>query len=171
MPNHVTHKMTFAAEHAERVFSSVCPDGQFSFEALVPQPPQLYYGNVSQEDEKDFKCNWYRWNIENWGTKWGAYSATCGLADDGAFIKFDTAWSVPYPILSAFNNRFQIPFEHRYYDEGANFWGVEAWGPDPHAGDHGLIVRLKKRLSDPSEQRTLCIELRGYDPEAEDEAA
>lgn len=172
MPNHVTHKITFAAEHAERVFADVCPGDHFAFEALVPQPPELYHGDLSGEDDKDFKCNWYSWNVVHWGTKWGAYESTCGLTDDGrAFIKFDTAWSVPYPILSAFNNRFQIPFEHRYYDEGANFWGVETWGPRayPISESPKLVVRLTKRRDDPADQGALCMELKGYNPAEEAE--
>lgn len=169
MPNHVTHKITFAPERAAEVFAAVCPEGKFSFEILVPPPPHLYYGDTTSEDEQDFKCNWYSWNRENWGTKWGAYSSTCGIEDAVAFIKFDTAWSVPYPILSAFNNRFKMPFEHRYYDEGANFWGIEMWGEKSYS--EGLIQRVAKYRNRPEDRVSLCVELKGYDPDKDEEAA
>jgi hypothetical protein len=171
MPNHVTHKITFDRTHAESVFSAVCPNGTFSFEPLIPQPPHLYHGNLSREDQADFKCNWLSWNTENWGTKWDAYMSSCGETDDGqtAFIQFDTAWSVPYPALAAFANKCCVPFVHRYFDEGHNFWGVEEWGCEPHGDDPKPIVRLSKRRDDEADKVALCIELKGYDPREERE--
>ena len=46
MPNHVSHKLTFAADKAVTVFGAVCPDGHFDFETLVPSPPNLYRGDL-----------------------------------------------------------------------------------------------------------------------------
>ena len=169
MPNHVTHKMTFAEDKAVEVFAACCPDGRFDFRTLVPQPPHIYQGNLSGEDEKDFPCNWLSWSRENWGTKWNAYDTTCGVENGKAFIKFDTAWSVPYPVLSAFANKFGIPFEHRYFDEDHNFWGVEEW-----KGEDGRVSRAKVRKSHEDDKTPLCVELKGYDPtrdEEDDEAA
>lgn len=168
MPNHVTHKLTFAEDKAAEVFSACCPDGRFDFKTLVPQPLYVYQGNLSQEDEQDFPINWRSWNRENWGTKWGAYGQTCGVENGKAFIQFDTAWSIPYPVLAAFANKFVIPFEHRYFDEGANFWGIEEW-----KSEDGHVIRKTKRKSNEEDKVALCIELKGYDPERDedDEAA
>ena len=86
-------------------------------------------------------------------------------------ITFDTAWSNPYPVLAAFCNRFQVPFEHRYFDEGSNFWGIEEWGTDKY---HKSVQRLSKRYSKQEDYKSLAIELKGYDPderEAEEVAA
>lgn len=41
--------------------------------------------------------NWFDWAIENWGTKWNAMNTH--IKDN--YITFDTAWSVPMPILIA----------------------------------------------------------------------
>lgn len=162
MPNHVTNKIVFDANHAATVFPAVCPHGDFNFALLIPPPPHIYTGNLSREDGEDFKCNWATWNTENWGTKWNAYDCETGIVDGKAFIAFDTAWSIPYPVVSAFNNRFQIPFTHRYFDEGHNFWGVEEWGVGAY--EKGLVTRILRRRDDPADKRALCVELKGYDP-------
>lgn len=167
MPNHVTHKLTFAEDKAEAIFAACCPDGKFDFNMLVPKPPHMYHGDLGSEDAKDFKCNWMSWQIENWGTKWNAYAQTCGIEDGKAFIKFDTAWSVPYPVMAAFANRFNVPFEHRYFDESSIFWGVETWGGSD------LVSRTKTQKSAEEDRGPLCVELTGYDParDEDDEAA
>ena len=170
MPNHVTHKILFDASAADVIFSEVCPDGKFDFEKLVPSPPHIYRGDLNREDEEDFPLNWYSWNVQNWGTKWNCYNQFTGIADDGrAYIQFDTAWSIPYPILAAFCNRFNIPFEHRYFDEGHNFWGIEIWDKKRYPIQVDHVSRVKKRKNVPDDKRTLCIELKGYDPNEEND--
>lgn len=45
-------------------------------------------------------CNWYDWNVENWGTKWGTYDTEVHqLGGDGAplMISFQSAWGPPSP--------------------------------------------------------------------------
>lgn len=162
MPNHVTNKIIFAADKADEVFSAVCPGGKFDFGTLVPSPPNLYHGDLSSIDETDFPLNWNSWNRENWGTKWNCYEQSCGIENGMAYIQFDTAWSAPYPIMAAFCNRFKIPFEHRYFDEGHNFWGIDVWARDSHDPDR--IVRAHKYFNDEDDFDALCIELKEYDP-------
>ena len=43
------------------------------FDLIVPQPENIETGGCSGEHEPGVIC-WYRWNVDNWGTKWGAYS-------------------------------------------------------------------------------------------------
>jgi hypothetical protein len=162
MPNRVTHKIIFDVEKSAEIFAAVCPDGKFDFETLVPSPPHVYQGGLGKQEDEDFPINWHTWNNQNWGTKWNCYQQSCGIENEKAFIKFDTAWSIPYPIMAAFANKFNVPFEHRYYDEGHNYWGVEKWGTE-HASDY--VSRISKRRDDPKDDRALCIELKGYDPE------
>lgn len=169
MPNHVTHKILFDASKADEVFAAVCPSGRFDFETLVPTPLHVYQGGLSREDEQDFPINWNSWNRENWGTKWNCYSQESGIENGRAFIKFDTAWSVPYPILAAFANKFNIPFEHRYYDEGQNFWGIETWGTDQYDTKDTPVHRITKRKDNPDDVKVPCLELKGYDPDADDD--
>jgi len=171
MPNHVTHKVTFEASKADEIFAAVCPDGKFDFEILVPTPLHVYQGGLGREEDADFPINWHTWNNLNWGTKWNCYSQSCGIENEKAFIKFDTAWSIPYPILAAFANKFNIPFEHRYYDEGHNYWGIETWGKDPHDSPEAPVHRVTKRRDNPMDDKALCIELKGYDPDTNDDDA
>ena len=167
MPNHVTHKVIFYSANAEEIFAAICVYGCIDFDKLVPRPPHVYNGDISQEDEKDFPCNGLSWQRENWGTKWNAYDGSTMVEGDKAIMTFDTAWSIPYPVMAAFCNRFNIPFEHRYFDEGSNFWGIEQWGTEKHGGNR--IARIVKRKSLDEDKVPLCIELKGYDPNSNDE--
>jgi hypothetical protein len=59
--------------------------------------------------------DWYSWNTANWGTKWNAYSQEA--KEDGA-IKFETAWSTPYPVIEALSLKFpEAVISMRYADE------------------------------------------------------
>lgn len=165
MPNHVTNKIVFSAEYAEKIFAETSIDGNFNFKTLVPQPPHVYQGGLGELEEEDFPINWLSWNRENWGTKWNCYDTKYSINGENAEILFDTAWSAPYPVIVAFANRFQIPFTHKYFDEGHNFWGTERW-----VFADGYACRAGKFYSRDEDKQALCIELKGYDPEAEDEA-
>lgn len=166
MPNHVSHKITFPASYLHRVLSAIGDGESFDFAKLIPPPPQMYRGDLGSDDEVDFKSNWHSWNIENWGTKWNGYNFSYETDGEHAYIKFDTAWSVPYPVIVAFANALHMDFEHRYFDEGHNFWGIEKW-----VFELGAARRESKRYLEPVDSRPLCIELKGYDPESPDEVA
>jgi len=59
--------------------------------------------------------DWHSWNRENWGTKWNAYSQEA--REDGA-IKFETAWSTPYPVMEALSRKYpEAVIKVRYADE------------------------------------------------------
>jgi hypothetical protein len=59
--------------------------------------------------------DWYSWNTANWGTKWNAYSQEA--KEDGA-IKFETAWSTPYPVIEALSRKYpEAVISMRYADE------------------------------------------------------
>ena len=158
MPNHVTNKITFEASKADQIIALCCKYGQIDFKKLIPQPTEIYLSNLSSEDIKDFPCNWSNWNRENWGTKWNAYGGAVGREGDSAYIKFDTAWSVPYPIISAFANIFKVPFVHKYCDEFDNFWGIEVWSVDEYSGP---LRRTSKRKALAEDKVKLHEELIG----------
>lgn len=157
MPNHVANRVTFAADKAEAIFAIVIRDGRFDFETLVPSPPNMYRGSTNSEDEKDFPINWNSWQRQNWGTKWNAYQSTHGVEGDTAFINFQTAWSAPYPVMAAFCNRFNIPFEHRYYDEGECHWGIDKWDFGRWGDDKDAVSRIEKRFKKPEDRRMLAL--------------
>jgi hypothetical protein len=170
MPNHVTHKILFASDQLPEVLARIGDGDNFDFARLVPMPSQMYHGALSSEDEQDFSCNWLNWSRENWGTKWNAYDFSSGIEGDRAFLSFDTAWTVPYPVIAAFNNAFPaMPFEHRYFDEGHNFWGIETWSIVD--GRSERVRRTNKRFKNSTDETPLCVELKGYDPATVDAEA
>ena len=161
MPNHVTNKLIFDSDVFEQL-SDLCTNGTLDFRKLIPTPPEMYHGDLSREDEVDFACNWMSWSKVHWGTKCNAYGGTIEVVDGTCVLLFDTAYSVPYPVISALNNVLQKSFIHKYYDEGGNFWGIDTWqfrGP--------RVIRASTQKNKQDDHAKLCIELKGYDPTAE----
>jgi hypothetical protein len=84
----------------------------FTFSSLVPQP----------QEEGD----WYKWNIENWGTKWNVGDFILNVEDDDtvAYFNFDTAWSPPVEWLQKVAPMFpNLSFELLYHEGGMGFAG------------------------------------------------
>jgi hypothetical protein len=86
--------------------------------------------------------DWNEWNTNNWGTKWNAYSQDA--REDGA-IKFETAWSTPYPVMEALSRKYpEAIIKVRYADEdfGHNVGeyelqdGIEISGNYPEGGSN-----------------------------------
>lgn len=158
MPNYVYHKIIFNVDKFSEVIPKVIDKYNYvNFKILVPQPPNMYHGNLGAEEEKDFKINWLSWNMTNWGTKWNACSSdggTYGIMRDGqrAWIQFETAWSVAYPWIAAFLNATQMPFELYYLDEGENFWGYEKYGLGKFSE---CISRIEKRRDNKDDLKLL----------------
>ena len=86
---------------------------RFTFNILHPLPKALE-GTTSPlrklegEDDEQFKErmaenvrlygaeDWYRWQIDNWGTKWDAKDTIVEQLDETNFnVRFNTAWSPP----------------------------------------------------------------------------
>lgn len=82
---------------------------EFDFNHFVPQPDNIFRGNLGREEKK--MCeeqgipNWYRWNSDNWGTKWNANveTAFCLSSVDGFPMEYEyeisTAWAFPVPVM------------------------------------------------------------------------
>ena len=81
---------------------------EFDFNHFIPQPENIFRGNLGNDEEKYCKENglpdWHTWNNANWGTKWNA------VCDDEMAISVDgfpfeheynlrTAWAFPTPVI------------------------------------------------------------------------
>ena len=157
MPNHVSNQIEFNiyAEKAELIISEITQDGCVDFNSLIPQPLSIYQGNLNRSDDEDFNANqWHQWHRDNWGTKWNAYDGNTKYSDGLVVIYFETAWSIPYPFIIAFANKYKLKFTHKYFDEGHNFWGVDEW-------DNGVRIKRMRDIEDM--RKALHIELRGFD--------
>jgi len=124
MPNHIQNQITAPAD----VIEAITREGeggktQVDFALIVPEPANIETGGCSGRHEPGVVC-WYRWNIENWGTKWNGYQTEVDPDKDGATqLRFQTAWTHPYPVIEALSKKFpHVDIEVSYADEdfGAN---------------------------------------------------
>jgi hypothetical protein len=86
-------------------------------------PHEISFGvsrGITQKMSNEFilmygSDNWYDWRINAWGTKWNAYSQEVRENGD---IKFETAWSTPYKVISMLSSKYpDAKFKMRYADE------------------------------------------------------
>lgn len=88
----------------------------------------LKYFNKGEEIYKMYKkygaTSWYDWSLNNWGTKWNAYSTSTGDMDnENKFtLYFQTAWSHPYPVLEKLVSMFpELEFDYKFADEDFSY--------------------------------------------------
>tara|TARA_B100000927_G_scaffold290848_1_gene290798 strand:+ start:220 stop:756 length:537 start_codon:yes stop_codon:yes gene_type:complete len=107
MPNHVFNFLTTHKPLTAKVLHEQSKDLNGGLAMLVMPRP------TDQEE------NWYAWNCNNWGTKWGCYEQT---EHDGQ-IDFTTAWDrLNDNVLDRFAKHF--PNMTLYYEEEQE-WGGE----------------------------------------------
>ena len=61
---------------------------------------------------------WYewRWNENNWNTKWNSYDSE--PYDGGDSITFQTAWSAPHPVIQGLSEKYpEVSILHQWADE------------------------------------------------------
>lgn len=89
---------------------------EIDFEKIVPMPSNIYRGDLGDEERKKHGANnWYDWSVNNWGTKWNAYDIE--KVDDNT-IMFNTAWSMPEPVIKALSKMFpDVKVKIKWADE------------------------------------------------------
>jgi hypothetical protein len=133
MPNHVLNELTFRdVDLAKKRYILALTGDPVNFDILVPTPLNLWLFSVSQKHEKTFVRNALDWSRENWGTKWNAYShQPTEQTEDTLILRFETAWSPPYPWLAALFNTLKNRFEHAWMSEGGGeAMGIFEWPKD-----------------------------------------
>lgn len=131
MPNHITNRLTILGdeEQVNKVLDFIkveegsdADDGEngigtIDFNKIIPMPDHIYKGDLSFEKQKESNGNnWYDWSIENWGTKWNAYSYM--LNEDDNTLFFNTAWSGVPDLMEKLSSIFpDIKFEYAFADE------------------------------------------------------
>jgi len=100
-------------------------------QTLIPMPEELE--GTSGFDENG-ASGWYAWRLDNWGTKWDIYEATCDRMDANTIgLYFYTAWSPPFHIYDKLTDMgFEV--NARYLDEGWMYIG-EYNSPDSNRLD------------------------------------
>lgn len=107
-----------------------------TFEKLIPPPdhPDYRSGGCSHAHVSMFNPGveehpncWYVWNTANWGTKWGPYDQEV----QPGIVRFDTAWSHPFPVIQALSRKnpsAEIHVQYADEDLGSNcgeYWMVD----------------------------------------------
>lgn len=70
-----------------------------------------YLMNIAKTGHK----TWYRWSVDNWGTKWNAYSSKMTHPN---CIEFQTAWSGVPKLIEKLSLIFpDVSFEYEFADE------------------------------------------------------
>lgn len=132
MPNHVYQKLRITNHENDDVIKKlkkkiINDENNLDFNLIIKQPDNIFTGNLSEEDRIEFAKkgipNWYDWNIENWKTKWNAYGCEIIYDEDWCLsIKFQTAWSIPTPIIEKIIKTFKgCKIQYIAVDEGGYF--------------------------------------------------
>ena len=97
-------------EKAEQAFLRVHPDIDRAAWDLGKQ--------AFQNEQKYGAATWYKWRIENWGSKWNAYGYEGGVQFDGHSLRFRTAWAPPQPVIVKLSEMYpDLDFVHQFADE------------------------------------------------------
>ena len=75
---------------------------------------------LAENKEKHGFDNWYDWRLANWGCKWDASDAEFDQGSNE--MRFDTAWSVPEPILAKLQEENPDAKFHIYSEEETGWW-------------------------------------------------
>ena len=87
-------------------------------------PISLNEDELDKLDELDEGRKIYKWKIQNWETKWGAYDTSEWKLDSINFqptLEYITAWN---PATKFYVN-ISTKFQHFYYEAGWQFTGYE----------------------------------------------
>jgi len=138
MPNHVYTYLHAPKKVIDFILvkddkGSLCVD----FNKVIPMPvhqpdltkPNPFYaeGGLGTEEEQKFGRDntWYWWSINNWGTKWNAYSTIVEGEED---VYFETAWSPASPVYLKLSEIFpDAVIKVSYQDEGGGFKCIEIY--------------------------------------------
>ena len=74
----------------------------------------LHFASTGHQDDR-----WYNWRVQNWGTKWDAYTMEIDDTDmpHGFEVTFETAWSPPEEVCNAIREQFDDLSISWFYDE------------------------------------------------------
>ena len=146
MPNYVSCHISFrkgysrfAADHIHTVYeidpksgkpAPVHAEGEnLDFNVLVPMPVSDpgYPASDDNCDIPGYDINWYRWSVDNWGTKWNASEVAYvpGTNDTGS-VHFQTAWDMPEPWIKALIRKYpgaDFTLDFADEDTGCANWG------------------------------------------------
>ena len=132
MPNWTSNTLVVRGKKKDlKAFRDKYFDGKdFDFDRIEPQPrtkeecPEEYICDAKKEHIE--ACvgrewfNWYKWNWDNWGTKWNACNTyVYDEAKGELVITFSTAWCAPEELMIKLrdtNPQLEMEYEVEYED-------------------------------------------------------
>lgn len=136
MPNWCFNKITVrgTTEKVRLFINKYFTEGEFDFDKIIPEPktiqecPQKYICDPVKKHIQPCEgrewFDWYTWQYDNWGTKWGACETQTdftGYKNGNAklIIVFDTAWCPPIPVIDKLISlEPELKITHTYECEG-----------------------------------------------------
>jgi len=86
-------------------------DGELPVAREYPYPP--HFPKSGEIDQR-----WYDWRLQHWNTKWDAYDLEVADDDEDQLeVTFNTAWSPPDSVCSAFRDKYPDLAVSWFYDE------------------------------------------------------
>lgn len=80
-------------------FFNKTKNSDFNKDVLANYKSLADYGkHLTKVKEKYGFDNWYDWRNAHWGTKWNACESN--YDEECESVHFDTAWSIPYPVIA-----------------------------------------------------------------------
>ncbi|MFA5299264.1 MAG: hypothetical protein WC389_13830 [Lutibacter sp.] len=147
MPNHITNRLKIVGieNKINKVFDFIKIEeqdatkdyrdklifgiGTIDFNKITPMPKWVFRGNLGRAEEQKYGAEncWYKWSLDNWGTKWNAYEQLDERNTDDT-IYFNTAWSKVDELIRKLSLIFpDVIIEYAWADEdfGANIGFIE----------------------------------------------
>lgn len=175
MPNHCTNRLivTGNSERVNRLKLAVSGGEKqpFSFERILPIPFELHCHPSPNKHKKRFQAkygakSWYDWAIENWDTKWDAYSFVPWNTEPNKIpskwagevidrIGFDTAWGAPKSVITKLAEYFpELRIELQYAETGMCFAGRLVF-------ENGKVVESEEVTADTDNEayESMCQDL------------
>ena len=109
-------------------------ESAFSFWNIIAPTDLEAYNDGEHNPKQEGEGHWYRWNIENWGTKWDCRDVEVTDRADGSIsYRFATPWGVPLEALTRLSEQYpDLDFSLDYEEE-------QGWGGSYEIKD-GLVV-------------------------------
>ncbi len=148
MPNWVSNLMVLRPEDAELLKPFLNEDNaetgegdiRLDFEKIIPMPETVYRGSSGFSETwhpqdmtlEEYKAkfplgDWYKWSINNWGTKWNACNCSWNppVEDEPyGILTFDTAWSLALPIFVRLHEEKKVSYQLYFVEESHAFFGA-----------------------------------------------
>ena len=104
--------------------------------SYIPCPTELYeVTSPLKEEQKDIAAimlenygaeNWYNWQHDNWGVKWGDCNTFMELDEKTTKFRFETAWGTAEKAFLKISSMFpNLVFLFHYEEEAGFFCGAE----------------------------------------------